>query len=331
MFGKDNGLLTDAFGRAFPYLRLSITEACNFRCTYCLPDGYKKTSSESFLSPQEIIRLASAFSDLGVSKIRLTGGEPTVRSDLATIASAISGLPRITTLAMTTNGYNLKQKARIFADAGINALNVSIDSLNADRFAQITGHDKLHAILEGIEDARRYGITNIKINCVLLKGINDDEWPDFLSFARSQAVSLRFIELMRTGENAEYFARHHYKGEEVEQRLQGEGFWLKPRGDSDGPAKVYIHPDYRGSIGVIAPYSRDFCTTCNRLRVTAKGQLRLCLFGEFGHDLRPLLQHHHQQGELKARIGDLLRSKVATHRLQDGMTGLTPHLASIGG
>lgn len=324
-------MITDSFGRAFPYLRLSLTEACNFRCTYCLPDGYKKTAPHDFLTVQETVHLAQAFVRLGVQKIRLTGGEPSLRRDLPTIAAAISSLPGLSTLAMTTNGYNLKAMAKAYVQCGINALNVSIDSLDPKKFELITGHNKLHMVLDGLDAARAEGIHRLKINCVMLKGLNDDEWPSFLAFVRNQKISLRFIELMRTGENAEYFARHHYSASEIERRLVREGFHLKPRGPNDGPAKEYVSPDFKGSIGIIAPYSRDFCTTCNRLRVTARGQLRLCLFGEFGHDLRPLLMHHHQQAELMTTIRRLLAGKSAAHQLQNGVTGLTPHLASIGG
>lgn len=324
-------MLEDLLGRSFPYLRLSVTEACNFRCSYCLPDGYKKTGVSDFLSADEIIRLVSGFADLGVRKVRLTGGEPTLRRDIPTIASAISALGRIETLAMTTNGYNLKTQAGIFADSGINALNVSIDSLQADKFHRITGHDKLKDILAGIDLARKAGIKPIKINCVLIKGVNDDEWPDFVALARQEDISIRFIELMQTGDNADYFRTHHLSGEVLQAYLTSEGFAPLPRSATGGPALEYGHPDHKGRIGIIAPYSKDFCTTCNRLRVTARGDLRLCLFGEFGYGLRPYLQSADQRNELTQRITELLSYKTRSHNLAQGATGLTPHLASIGG
>lgn len=324
-------MLKDLMGRAFPYLRLSVTEACNFRCTYCLPDGYQKTGDHAFLSVDEITRLVSGFADLGVEKVRLTGGEPTVRHDITAIAASISALGRLRTLAMTTNGYRLKQQAQAFADAGINALNVSIDSLDAAKFQRITGHDRLKDILEGIDLARKAGIGPIKINCVLIKGVNDDEWPDFAAWARREALSVRFIELMQTGDNGAYFHKHHLSGAVLQDWLVQQGYGLCPREALGGPAVEYARPDHAGRMGIIAPYSKDFCTTCNRLRVTARGDLRLCLFGEYGYGLRPYLQTADQRGELTQRIADLLSYKTRSHHLGQGQTGLTPHLASIGG
>jgi cyclic pyranopterin phosphate synthase len=201
-------VLKDSFGRKFPYLRLSVTEVCNFRCTYCLPNGYQKAERD-FLTLPEIRRLAAAFSELGTHKIRLTGGEPTVRRDLTRIAQAVSNIPGIRTVALTTNGYNLKENAKAFRDAGINALNVSIDSLNSERFHAITGQDKLAHVLEGIEAAKAAGFTNIKINSVLLKEVTDHTLPEFLSWIKRKALSVRFIELMQTGENLAFFKQHH--------------------------------------------------------------------------------------------------------------------------
>lgn len=323
--------LEDHFGRRFPYLRLSVTDVCNFRCQYCLPNGYQKTGDFSFLTQQEIIRLVTAFAELGVEKVRLTGGEPTLRRDLAGIASALSRIPGIRTIALTTNGYNLHEKATEFFASGINALNVSVDSLQPEKFHTITGHNKLAAVLAGIEAARKAGFRKIKINAVLLKGLNDDALPEFLELAKKEFLSIRFIELMQTGDNFEYFQKHHLSAEVIKEALLARGFTLCPRAYDGGPAVEFEHPDYAGKIGLIAPYSKDFCKTCNRLRVTARGELRLCLFGERGDSLRPLLEDDSQTEELKNRILELLHFKRETHYLAQGNTGITPHLASLGG
>ncbi|MBN8531480.1 MAG: GTP 3',8-cyclase MoaA [Alphaproteobacteria bacterium] len=324
-------MLEDRFGRTFPYLRLSVTDACNFRCTYCLPDGYRKTQEESFLSLDEIRRLAAGFASLGTRKIRLTGGEPATRRDLPEIAASIAALPGVQTLALTTNGYNLKQNARRYFEAGINALNVSVDSLDPVTFHAVTGHDKLSLVLEGIDAARAAGFRNIKINSVLLKDVTDRTLPDFLEWMRAEALSVRFIELMQTGSNREFFAKHFISAEVLKAQLLERGFAPAPRAPDAGPAQEFHHPDYPGKIGMIAPYSKDFCKTCNRLRVTARGRLMLCLFGAGGYELRPFLQSDDQRDELRQAIAEALHFKHETHYLHQGVTGSTPHLASLGG
>lgn len=323
--------LEDDFGRKFPYLRLSVTDVCNFRCGYCLPDGYKKTGDFKFLSGEEIARLVSAFAGLGIEKIRLTGGEPTLRRDLTDIAAAISRFPGIRTIALTTNGYNLARKAQGFFDAGINALNVSVDSLQPEKFHAITGHDKLPAVLAGIDAARKAGFKKIKINTVLLKGVNDGDLPEFLDWVKREALSVRFIELMQTGDNFDYFRKHHVSADIVKSALLERGFSLVPRARDGGPAVEFVHPEYQGRIGLIAPYAKDFCKTCNRLRMTARGRLILCLFGEGGYDMRPLLQHDDQREKLQDAVLSALHFKRESHYLHQGITGVTPHLASLGG
>ncbi|HRW29715.1 MAG TPA: radical SAM protein, partial [Emcibacteraceae bacterium] len=194
-------MLVDKFDRTFPYLRLSITEICNFSCQYCLPDGYKKTGNENFLRLDEIDRLVDAFIELGVWKIRLTGGEPTIRQDFTKIARMISKRPEIKTLAFTTNGYKLKEHAQEWHDAGLNAVNISIDSLNAKRFHDITGHNRMNEVRAGIDKALEVGFEKVKINVVLLKGVNDDELDLYLDYIKDTRISVRYIELMQTGDN----------------------------------------------------------------------------------------------------------------------------------
>ncbi|MGB3393627.1 MAG: GTP 3',8-cyclase MoaA [Stenotrophomonas sp.] len=323
--------LTDGFGRKFPYLRLSLTEACNFRCSYCLPDGYQADGRPRFLAVDEIARLVRAFAALGMHKIRLTGGEPSLRKDLDQVIATVAGVPGIRKVAITTNGCLLPRNLPGWHRAGLTALNVSMDSLQRERFHAITGHDRLPEVMEGIALAQQLGLPSVKLNAVLLRGLNDDELPQWMEFLRERPLSIRFIELMRTGDNAAYFQRHHLRAEHVVEQLHAAGWHERPRAADAGPAREYTHPEHRGSIGIIAPYSRDFCQGCNRLRVTARGDLRLCLFGDFGIALRPLLQSDDDRDALLARIATQLGLKAAGHGLHQGNTGLTPHLASIGG
>ena len=323
--------MIDPFGRRISYLRLSLTEACNYRCAYCLPDGYHAEGSHKFLALDEIQRLVRAFATLGMSKIRLTGGEPSLRKDLPSVIAAVSALPGVRRIALTTNGCRLPHLVQGWREAGLTALNVSLDSLDATRFHAITGHDRFAEVTEGIEQALGLGFDAVKLNAVLLRGRNDDELPAWLEYLRGRDLAVRFIELMRTGNNREFFERHHVRAQSLQQELLDGGWQLRERAADAGPALEYSHPDYRGRIGVIAPYAKDFCSGCNRLRVTARGDLRLCLFGDFGIPLRPLLQSEADQDALVARIATQLGLKAAGHGLHQGLTGITPHLASIGG
>lgn len=324
--------LTDGHGRRFEYLRLSLTDVCNFRCSYCLPDGYRKQAGlPANLTVREIGRLIAAFAKLGLWKVRLTGGEPSLRPELLDIARTVAATPGIRKLAMTTNGYRLASRAADYAAAGISALNVSIDSLDPARFAAITGHDRLDEVLDGIAAARLAGITSIKLNSVLMRGVNDDELDAFIAFVQQHELSLRFIEVMRTNDNPAFFERHHLAGAEIAAKLATLGWQALPREAGAGPAVVYAQPGRAGQIGIIAPYAKDFCATCNRLRVSARGKLHLCLFGDHGIDLRPLLQDDSQHDALVARIAALTATKAPAHRLHEGNSGGTPHLASIGG
>jgi GTP 3',8-cyclase len=328
---EQTNAIEDSFGRRFPYLRLSVTDVCNYRCTYCLPDGYKETRRETFLTVAEIRRLVTAFAGMGTWKVRLTGGEPTVRKDFTVIAQEIAAIPGIRKIAFTTNGYRLPQRAKEFYNAGIRAINVSIDSLDPRKFHEITGHARLGEVVQGVEMALTEGFESVKINAVLLKGLNDGELDGFLDFIRGRPVSLRFIELMQTGENLAYFRKYHVPATVVREKLNDRGWRLLPREEGAGPAVEYAHEDYAGRIGIIAPYSKDFCSTCNRLRISAWGDLHLCLFGAAGHSLRHLMQEDAQKEELQDAVMRLMRIKKATHFLHQGETGVRTNLASVGG
>ncbi|MVG15065.1 GTP 3',8-cyclase MoaA [Aeromonas jandaei] len=328
--------LEDGFSRRFYYLRLSVTDVCNFRCTYCLPDGYRppeghKGGRKSFLSLDEIRRVVNGFAAMGTRKVRITGGEPSLRRDFTEIVNVIATTPGIEKVAMTTNGYRLKERAREWFDAGLNALNVSVDSLDPRQFHQITGENKLAEVMEGIEAALAAGFKSVKINAVLLKGLNDYQLEAFLGWIKHKPIELRFIELMQTGEMDTLFRDHHVSGEAIKQRLLESGWLQQLRGKDDGPAQVFMHPESQGGVGLIMPYSKDFCAGCNRLRVSSAGKLHLCLFGDNGVELRDLLTADEQQEALQQRIRSALSGKSATHRLHEGNAGATPHLASIGG
>ena len=326
--------LQDRFGRRFSYLRLSITDACNFRCQYCLPNGYQKTDADSeFLTLNEISNLVSTFAALGTWKVRLTGGEPTLRRDLLEIAETVKSTPGIRWLALSTNGYRLKKLARPLAAAGVDAVNISIDSLNPKRFAEITGtHEKqLGEILEGIEAALAAGIKRVKLNAVLLAGWNADEILTFTEWVRDRPVSVRFIELMPTGQTAEFFSTRHVRADTIQRELLAAGWVRQARLEGDGPAVEYAHPDHRGTMGIIAPYSKDFCSTCNRLRVTSRGGVRLCLFGEGDHSVRHLLASPSQHPELADTLGAILQKKDISHYLPEGIYGNNRTFSAMGG
>lgn len=322
--------LEDSFARAFSYLRLSITEKCNFRCTYCLPDGSECYSTNDDLTLIEIRRLVAAFALLGTRKIRITGGEPSLRRDLCDIISICKTTPGIESVALTTNGFRLEKDVAHWRAAGLDALNVSIDSLRPNMFKLITGSGKLQSILAGLEQAQKLGFKQVKINSVLLREQNAQELDSFLDFIKQRPITLRFIELMRTGDNAEFFAQQHLSGDTIRTRLLAEGWTEKLRSKHAGPAKEFIHPDYLGSMGLIMPYSKDFCADCNRLRVSSKAELFLCLFAEQHHSMRELLGSDDPQ-PLMAFLRDRLTLKKATHYLHEQTTGATRHLAMIGG
>ena len=326
--------LKDNFGRSFPYFRISITDVCNFKCGYCLPNGYQKSENKKeFLSLEEIKRIGKALSELGVCKIRLTGGEPTVRKDFVEIIENLKSLPGINKVVFTTNGYNLKNIAKSVVNAKIDGINVSIDSLDREKFKFITGKDKLEDILIGLKVLQDLNFKNIKVNAVLLKGVNDGEqdFDSWQQFIKSNNVDFRYIELMQTGDNLDYFKKYHVSANVFRDYLLKKEWIHQTAGFDSGPSKNYIHKDFKGKFGIIAPYSKDFCKSCNRLRITAQGDLRLCLFGDTGISLRALLQNDEQIPQLKDLINAQLNFKKESHYLELGNTGITPHLASIGG
>ena len=327
--------LQDSFGRKFPYIRMSITDVCNFKCGYCLPNGYQvdKGDNRKFLHLDEIKRLAKCFSKLGVCKIRITGGEPTVRKDFFDIIKVLKFESGIKKVVITTNGYHLDQKAKQLVDSGLTGINISIDSLDRETFKNITSHDRLPEILKGIKNLQDLNFENIKINGVLLNGVNSsekdfDKWSEFI---KKNKIDYRYIELMRTGDNLDYFNKYHVSSKVFKDYLNKNKWIYQTLGKDAGPSLNYINPEYKGKFGIIAPYSKDFCKTCNRLRITSRGDLRLCLFGNTGISVRHLLQKDDQLAELKDLILGQMKFKKESHYLELGDTGSTKNLSKTGG
>ena len=251
-------ILKDSFGRTFPYIRMSITDICNFKCGYCLPNGYQvdKSDTRKFLHLDEIRRLSKCFSLLGVNKIRITGGEPTVRKDFFDVIKVLKFDSGIKNIAITTNGYHLDQKAKLLANSGLTGINISIDSLNQETFKNITGHDRLPEILKGIEILQDVGFKNIKINAVLLNGINSskkdfDEWSNFI---KKNKIDFRYIELMRRG-NIEYFEKYHILSKIFKNT------WMRPNGFTKHLVDAELSLNYINlniKVNLVLSYSKDF-------------------------------------------------------------------------
>ena len=328
-------ILRDSFGRTFPYIRLSITDVCNFKCGYCLPNGYQKNKSDNrkFLDIDEIKRLARGLSELGVCKIRLTGGEPTIRKDFFDIIKILKNESGIKKVVITTNGYRLDKISKEISNVSLDGINISVDSLDRETFKLVTGHDRLPEILQGIKNLQNLKFENIKVNAVLLRGINDSkkDFSAWANFIKLNKIDFRYIELMQTGDGLDYFKKYHISAKIFTDYLNKNNWVFQTLGRDAGPSKNYINPSFKGKFGVIAPYSKDFCKSCNRLRITARGDLRLCLFGTTGISIRHLLQRDDQLEELKDLISKQLNFKKESHYLELGETGLMKNLSTTGG
>ena len=254
-----------------------------------------------------------------------------MRRDFIDIIAAVRENAAIRQIAITTNGYRLARDVARWREAGLTAINVSVDSLDARQFYAITGQDEFQEVMNGIDAAFAAGFEKVKVNTVLMRDVNHHQLDTFLAWIKPRRIQLRFIELMETGEGSELFQRHHISGVVLRDELLRRGWVRQIRQRSDGPAQVFCHPDFAGEIGLIMPYEKTFCASCNRLRVSSIGKLHLCLFGDGGVDLRDVLQDDTQQDALKMRIADALTHKKQTHFLHQGNTGITQNLSYIGG
>jgi cyclic pyranopterin phosphate synthase len=280
--------LTDAFRRPISYLRISVTDRCNLRCTYCMPEaGLPWIPNGDVLSFDEIEAIVRAAAGVGVRSIRLTGGEPLVRPGLVELVRRLHAIENIEDIALSTNGLLLAGLAAPLAEAGLRRVNVSLDTLRPERFAAIARRPGLERVLAGIDAAVAAGLAPIKINCVVMQGVNDDELLDFAALARERPVFVRFIEMMPVIENVADQRGQYLSSEDILARLRAAGTLESVTGPGgNGPARYFAEPGARGAVGVISPLSHDYCETCNRVRLSADGRLRLCLFGDQEIDLR---------------------------------------------
>jgi cyclic pyranopterin phosphate synthase len=310
--------LTDPFGRRIEYVRLSVTDRCNLRCSYCLPGGFTGFDEpDDRLSFDEIERVIGAFARLGVSKVRLTGGEPLVRRGLSGLAARLARLPGITDLSLSTNAVLLARNAGALRQAGVHRLNVSLDTLRPERFAEITGGGRLDKVLEGLMAGKRAGFAPIKLNMVALKGVNDDEFEDMMEFCLEHDFALRFIETMPVGDAGRGAMAHFLDLQEVKRRLARRFDLIPGVMPGGGPARYMQVAGTRLRIGFITPLSQHFCATCNRVRLSAGGVLYLCLGQDHRYALRPLLRAGAGDAELEAAIRAALTLKPERHEFRE--------------
>jgi len=316
--GKPESPMIDSFGRRVEYLRISVTDKCNLRCVYCMPEeGLPWLKKDQLLSYEEIREIVRVMAPLGLKKIRLTGGEPLVRKDLPRLVELLAGVPGIDDLSISTNGVLLDRLARPLKDAGATRVNISLDSFRKDRVDALARREGTYErVLDGLKAAEDAGLEPIKINVVLIKGKNDDEIVDFAEATREHPWHVRFIEIMPTAANLELSSRNFLSCQDALARLREVGELEPAEGPSgNGPASYFRFPGAIGTVGVITPMSHSFCDSCNRLRLTADGMLRPCLFGDLQANLRDPLR----AGEdLLPIIRGTLRVKPERHDLVQG-------------
>ncbi len=314
--------LKDSYGRAIRDLRVSLTDRCNFRCFYCLPHGEPPIApKEQMLSYEEIEYVCDIFVELGIEKIRLTGGEPMMRRDIETIIQKLSALKAkgLLDLALTTNGYFLPDRAGGLKNAGLDRITISLDSLKRDVFKQMTGVDVLDRVLQGIEAAKQAGLQPIKINAVIVRGHNEDEVRDFAAFAREHDVKMRFIEFMPLDSGHDWSRADVVSGREIRERIS-ERFPLVPldvRRGSETSSRYRFADGAPGEIGIIAPVTEAFCGACSRIRLTADGQIRTCLFSTVEHSLREVIRTGATRAEVVEYIESVVMKKEPRHYINE--------------
>jgi len=323
--------MQDNFGREINYLRLSVTDRCNFRCQYCMPEeGIEKVSHEDILSYEEILKLIKAAANLGIDKVRLTGGEPLTRKGIPDLVEMISEVKGIEDLSMTTNGARLGEFAEDLAESGLDRVNISLDSVDPELFTKITRGGELNSVLSGIEAAENAGLNPVKLNTVIMKGLNDSEVNSLVEYAVSQDVVLRFIELMPMGEAAD-MAVDPTPLDEVRQEVEREWELKKvsgPRGN--GPAEYYRvkRGSEAGRIGFIFPISHNFCDNCNRIRVTSRGNVRPCLARDEQYELN--VEKGTTVASLQDQLREVITKKPHGHRWEEEQA-TAGEMSEIGG
>ena len=323
----------DAYHRNIHYLRLSVTDLCNLRCRYCMPDGVEKLEREAVLSHEEFLRLAALFAQCGIDTVRVTGGEPLVRKNVAQLVAGLKEIPGIRRVTMTTNAVLLADQLPALLDAGLDSVNISLDTLRPEVFRQITARDDFAAVEAGLRAALESGLP-VKLNCVPQAGVNEAELEDLAALAKNHPLQVRFIEMMPIGYGA---AMPCISGPELRQRFARRWADLVPlpaeQGCAlgDGPAVYYTVPGWQGSIGFIAAVHGKFCASCNRVRLTSQGFLRPCLASETGCDLRALLLSGATDQVLLTAIRETIWSKPREHHFEDRSMPATRGMYRIGG
>ncbi len=311
--------LTDSFGRTINNLRVSVTDQCNFRCIYCMPEvGMIFQPREEILTFEEIYRFVEIATGLGISKLRLTGGEPTVRKDLPLLVRMLSKIPGVQDMAMTTNGFLLRKMARELHEAGLPRINVSLDTLDEEKFIQMTRRDVLHKVLDGLEEATRYFQLPIKINVVAMKGYTEDELLDFAKMARTGPFQVRFIEFMPLDADRSWTRDQVLDGAEIIERINDK--WpldAVKRPNQREPADLFRFRDGKGEIGLIASVSEPFCGSCNRIRITADGKMRTCLFSINETDIKAMLRGGATDAEIATTIIEAVSHKEPGHHINE--------------
>ena len=320
----------DSKGRNIHYLRLSVTDLCNLRCRYCMPDGVDKLEREDILTYEEFLRLAALFARCGVDTVRVTGGEPLVRKGVEQLVKGLKAIPGIRKVTMTTNAVLLEQQLPALLEAGLDSVNISLDTLDPALFAKITARDEFAAVQAGIHAALESGIP-VKLNCVPQAGVNEGELEDLAALAENRPLQVRFIEMMPIGYGA---AMPCISGPELRQRFARRWPELQPLTEAafgDGPAVYYTVPGWQGSIGFIAAVHGKFCASCNRVRLTSQGFLRPCLASEAGCDLRALLRSGASDAALLQAIRETIWAKPREHHFEDSSMPATRGMYRIGG
>jgi cyclic pyranopterin phosphate synthase len=312
--------LSDGFSRAITYLRVSVTDKCNLRCVYCMPEsGLPWLRRDEILTYEEIVEIVRAGACVGIRAIRLTGGEPLVRRDLHRLIAAIAAVPGIEDIALSTNGLLLEEQLPALAAAGLKRINLSLDSLRPDRFEAIARRPGLDAVMRGIDAAIAAGLTPLKLNCVVMRGSNDDELAEFAALTRARPIFVRFIEVMPVMENLELQRDAYVSSDEILTRVGAIGELRPvPGPPGNGPARYFAFDGALGAVGVISPLSHDYCERCNRVRLTADGRLRLCLFGDHALDLRGPLRAGATTQALAGLLQSAMLIKPERHHLRLG-------------
>ena len=323
--------LIDPFGRRIEYVRLSVTDKCNLRCFYCMPKGFKDFEQpEDWLTFDEIERVIKAFTELGVARVRLTGGEPLVRKNLTELAQRLTALPGLNDLSLSTNAVLLDKQADNLRNAGVSRINVSLDTLNPEKFKDITGGE-LQPVLDGLIAASRAGFSPVKINMVAMKGINDDEFEDMVEFCLQHNFTLRLIETMPMGATGEDATDHFVNLQTVKQKLAQRYELIPGVMPGGGPARYVQIKDTELRIGFITPISQHFCESCNRVRLSVDGTLYLCLGQDDKLELRPLLRKGISDDELKQTLIDAIRLKPEKHEFKDKPNQVVRLMSMTGG